>query len=121
MLRKFLHGFRNAFAGLAHAFRSEQNLRIHGFIACCVIAAGCYFALAASEWIAIALCIGLVISAECVNTAMERLADRISIERHPLIKQAKDCSAAAVLVMSMTTAVIGCIVFIPKISAWMGW
>lgn len=121
MIRNFLDGFRNAFAGLAHAFGSEQNLRIHGFIACCVIAAGWFFALAATEWIAVSLCIGLVISAECMNTALERLADRVSLERHPLIKQAKDCSAAAVLVIAMTTAVIGCIVFIPKIWVWLGW
>ena len=118
MISKFLDGFRHAFAGLGHAFASEQNVRIHGIIACCVIAAGCFFALAAWEWVAIALCIGLVISAECMNTALERLANRVSLEKHPLIKQAKDCSSAGVLVMAMTTAVVGGIVFIPKIWTW---
>src|ERR1019366_1425096 len=97
MLGKFLRSFVTGFVGLAHALGSEQNLRIHFAIAPCVIAAGFFFALAAWEWIAILLCIGLVISAECMNTAIERLADRVSLEKHPLIKQAKDCSSAAAL------------------------
>jgi diacylglycerol kinase len=121
MIRKLLRSVGTGFLGLTHAFGSEQNLRIHGVIAVCVIAAAIFFALAASEWIAILFCIGLVISAECMNTAMERLANRVSLEKHPLIKQAKDCSAAAVLVLAMTSAVIGGIVFVPKISAWMEW
>lgn len=121
MIRKFLRGVGSAYSGIAYAFGSEQNLRIHGIIAIGVIAAGFFFWLKPLEWIAITLCIGLVISAECMNTAIERLADRVSLERHPLIKQAKDCSAGAVLVLAMTTAIIGVIVFLPKILAWMGW
>jgi diacylglycerol kinase (ATP) len=121
MICKFLRSVGTGLVGLTHALASEQILRMHGVIAICVIAAGCFFALAASEWIAVALCIGLVISAECMNTALERLADRVSLEKHLLIKQAKDCGAAAVLVLAMSSAVIGGIVFVPKISAWMGW
>jgi len=121
MIRKFLRSFVHGYGGLTHAFGSEQNLRIHFVIAVCVIAAGFYFSLAAWEWIAVTLCIGLVIAAECMNTALERLADRISLEKHPLIKQAKDCSAAAVLVLAMTAAVVGCIVFVPRIRTWIGW
>ncbi len=121
MFKKFLRSFAIGFTGLAHAFGSEQNMRIHGAIACCVIAAGFFFALAAWEWIAISFCIGLVISAECMNTALERLGDRVSLEQHPLIKHAKDCGSAAVLVLALTSAVIGGIVFVPKISAWLGW
>lgn len=121
MIAKLLRSFVTGFIGLAHALGSEQNLRIHGVAAISVIAAGFFFALAAWEWIAVILCIGLVISSECMNTAVERLADRVSVERHPLIKQAKDCSSAAVLVLALTSATVGCIVFVPKIFAWMGW
>jgi len=121
MIRDFLRSVGTGFIGLTHAIGSEQILRIHGVIAFCVIAAGVFFALAASEWIAVSLCIGLVLSAECMNTSMERLADRVSLEKHPLIKEAKDCSSAAVLVVAMMSAVIGSIVFVPKIAAWLGW
>ena len=121
MLNKFLRSLATGYVGLAYALGSEQNMRIHGVIAICVIAAGVFFSLTATEWIIVTFCIGLVISAECMNTAMERLADRVSLEKHPLIKQAKDCSAASVLVLAMTTAIVGVILFLPKIVARVGW
>jgi diacylglycerol kinase len=120
-MNRFLRSFVNGFAGLAQTFRSEQNLRIHVAIAVLVIAAGFFFGLTATEWIAITFCIGLVISAECMNSALERLADRVSLERHPLIKQAKDASAAAVLVLAIMSATVGVIVFLPRIRTWIGW
>src|SRR4051794_37991122 len=105
-MNRFLRSFVFGFVGLANAFRSEQNLRIHVAIAVLVIATGFFFALSAWEWIAIVFCIGLVISAECMTSALERLADRVSLEWHPLIKQAKASSAAAVLVLAMTAATV---------------
>ena len=121
MNRRFVRSFVNGYVGLFHALRSEQNLRIHCVIAVCVIAASCFFSIGAWEWIAISFCIGLVISAECMNTALERLADRVSLERDPLIKEAKDCGSAAVLVLTMMSAVVGAIVFVPRIRTWIGW
>ena len=114
-LSKFLRSFVIGSVGLAHAFAAEQNMRIHCLIALGVIVAGFVFAVAAWEWIVLVLCIGMVISAECLNTAIERLADHVSRETHPLIKQAKDCGSAAVLVLAITAAVVGAIVFVPKI------
>jgi len=118
---KFLRSFVVGSVGLVHAIGSEQNMRIHCLIALAVIAAGWVFAVAAWEWIVLVLCIGTVISAECMNTAIERLADRVSQEPHPLIKQAKDCSSAAVLVLAITAAVVGGVVFVPKVWAAAGW
>jgi undecaprenol kinase len=118
---KFLRSFAIGFLGLLHAIRSEQNMRTHFIAALGVIVAGCVLALAVWEWVVIVLCIGLVISAECMNTALERLADRITRETDPLIKQAKDCGSAAVLVVALTSAVVGGLVFVPKIWAAAGW
>jgi diacylglycerol kinase (ATP) len=118
---KFLRSFVIGFLGLTHAIGSEQNMRLHCVAALGVIVAGFVFALEAWEWIVILLCIGLVISAECMNTAIERLADRISRETDPLIKQAKDCGSAAVLVLAITAAVVGGMVFVPKFWAAAGW
>lgn len=114
-IRKLLRSFAIGFTGLSHVFLSEQNMRIHALIAVCVILAGFFFRLLIWEWVAVLLCIGLVISAECMNTALERLADRVSLEEHPLIKQAKDCGSAAVLVLALTSAVIGLVIFVPKL------
>jgi diacylglycerol kinase len=118
---KFLRSFVIGSLGLAHALRTEQNMRLHCLIAVAVIAAGIVLRLAAWEWVAVLLAIGLVISAECVNTALERLADRVSREDDPLIKQAKDCGSAAVLVLAITAAIVGGIVFGPKLWAAAGW
>ena len=120
-LSKFLRSFRIGFLGFAHAVRSEQNMRIHCVAGLGTIAAGFVFALSAWEWIAIVFCIGLVISAECLNTAVERLADRVSRDSDPLIKQAKDCGSAAVLVLAIMAAAVGVLVFGPKIWAAVVW
>ena len=120
-MRKLLRGFINGFAGLAHSAGSEQNMRIHLVIAAFVIVTGFVLSLAPWEWIAVAFSIGLVIAAECMNTAVERLADRISLENNSLIKQAKDCSSGAVLMLAITAAVVGGIIFFPKLWAAFGW
>ena len=118
---RFFRSFAIGAAGLAHAIRSEQNMRLHCLIAVAVAVAGFVFQVAAWEWVALVLSIGLVISAECLNTALERLADRVSPQKHPLLGQAKDCGSAAVLVLAITAAVVGCIVFGPKLWAAAGW
>lgn len=117
LLRSFVVGFQ----GLAHAIGSEQNMRIHCVIAVLVIGAGFLLALSPWEWIAVVMCIGLVLAAECMNTALERLADRVTTETDPLIKQAKDCGSAAVLVLALMSAVVGIVVFAPKIWSLAGW
>lgn len=114
---KLLRSFRIGFLGLANVARSEQNMRVHLFAAVGVVGAGCWFRITGGEWIAIVLSIGIVIAAECFNTAVERLADRVTRENDLLIQEAKDCSAAAVLAISIAAAVVGAIVFVPKIVA----
>lgn len=118
---KLLRSFAIGFVGLTHVIRSEQNMRIHCVAAVGVVVAGFVLALTTWEWIAVAFCIGLVISAECMNTALERLADRVTREADPLVKHAKDCGSAAVLVLALTAAVVGGVIFVPKIWAAAGW
>lgn len=118
---KFLRSFLTGALGLVHVLRTEQNMRLHCLAAVGAIGAGFALQLAAWEWTAIVLCVGLVISAECLNTAVERLADRISREQDPLIGQAKDCGSAAVLVLAVTAAVVGSVVLGPKLWAAAGW
>ncbi len=118
---RFLRSFVVGFQGLLHAVETEQNMQIHCVIAAGVIGAGFWFALAAWEWVAVVLCIGLVLAAECLNTALERLADRVTTQTDPLIKQAKDCGSAAVLVLALMAVVVGGVVFVPKLWFVAGW
>lgn len=109
--------FKYAFRGIATLFRTAPNARIHAVAAVLVVAAGFLFDISAGEWCIVILCIGAVIAAEAVNSAIEFLADRISSERHPLLKHAKDVAAAAVLILAITAVVEAAIIFIPKIIA----
>lgn len=82
-----------------------------------VIAAGFIFSISRMEWCAVVLCIGGVLMAEAVNSAIEALADKVSPERDPLIGRAKDIAAGAVLLFVIAAVVVGLIVFIPKLTA----
>ena len=114
---KLLRSFRYAFDGFGSAIRTEANVRWHLIATAIAIGFGVFFRINSGEWIAITLCIGLVISAELFNTSLERLADRVTKENDELIKQSKDISAAAITVLALMSVVVGAIVFLPKI--WM--
>lgn len=71
--------------------------------------------LSLQEWFWIGLCIVLVITAEILNSCIEHLVDYISLERTPQAKQIKDMAAGAVFLLSLFSAVIGLLIFIPKL------
>ena len=110
-----LKSFKYAFNGLKILIREEHNARIHVFIAVCVLLAGLVFEISAGEWIAVTLCIGLVIALEMINSAIENLADFVSPEKHDKIKKVKDLAAGAVLLGAVVAVVVGLVVFLPKI------
>lgn len=110
-----LAGFRYAFNGLKILIKEEHNARIHIFAACFVLIAGLILKISRAEWMAIIFCIGLVIALELVNSAIENTADLISMERNETIKKIKDLSAGAVLIAAIASAVIGLIIFAPKV------
>ena len=90
-------------------------MRIHVVAAFLAGAAGLFLRVNTTEWIQIVLCCGLVLATECMNTAVELLADRITIKDDIAIKYAKDAAAAAVLLSAIAAALIGASIFLPKI------
>lgn len=115
--KKFLLAFRYAFAGLFYTIKSEQNMRVHLVVTLAVAAGGVYFHLKDYEWIALILAIGLVVAAETFNTAIERLADRVTRQEDDLIRYAKDSAAAAVMILAIASALVGAIIFLPRFLA----
>lgn len=113
--KRRLKSFKYAFNGFGILIREEHNARIHIFIAICVFVAGLVFEISKSEWIAVTLCMGMVIALEMINSAIENLADFVSTEKQARIKKVKDLTAGAVLLGAMTAVIIGLIVFLPKI------
>lgn len=116
-IAKRLKSFTYAFNGLRILLREEHNSRIHLFATVCVIIAGILLRISLLEWVAVAFAVGLVFSFEILNSSIEDLCDHVCTERNEQIKKVKDLAAAAVLVSAITAAVIGLLVFLPKIIA----
>lgn len=115
MLKERLDSFRYAFKGIADLFRHTPNARIHLFVTICVIIAGFFFHITHIEWCILILCIALVLAAEAANTAIEYLTDLVSPDHHPLAGKTKDVAAAAVLLAAIGAAIVGLIIFLPKL------
>lgn len=118
-MKKRIQSFKYAGKGVSKV-ASEANFLIHLAAAALVTALGFYFSLAPLEWTAVLLCFGLVLSAEAMNSAVERLVDFISPGHHEKAGEIKDIAAGAVLLTAAAAALIGGIIFIPKIAARLG-
>ena len=81
---------------------------------------GFIFKITYSEWLACLILIGLVLMAEFFNTSIEYLVDLVSPEIHPLAKATKDTASAGVLMMAIISAIIGLIIFVPKLISFIG-
>lgn len=116
-IKKRIKSFSYAFAGLKVLFREEHNSWIHAVAAVMAIVAGFLFRISYMEWIAVLIVIGMVISAEILNSSLERTADFVKAERDDRKRDIKDLGAAAVLVCAIVAVLVGLIIFLPKILA----
>jgi diacylglycerol kinase len=112
---KLARSFACAFRGIYVTFKSERNFRLHIAALCLTVALGLYLGLSVLEWALIAFAIGFVLAAELFNTALERLGDEVACgKQNQTVRNAKDISAAAVLLSALTAFAIGLLIlFIP--------
>ena len=108
----FKKSFFFALQGFRVAIETERNIKVMLGVGVAAVIAGIILQLDLVSWAIIAACCGMVISAELFNTAIETIVDLVSPEFHPLAGRAKDVSAAAVYVLSLTAAVVGMLVYI---------
>ena len=94
--------------------RCQHNAWIHLVATAMVIAAGFFFHLSPPEWCWIVLAVSIVWTAEALNTAFEFLADAASPNFHPVVRDAKDVAAGAVLITALASSVIGAIIFLAR-------
>lgn len=113
--RNMARSFANAFAGLWAVWRSQRNARIEVGVAVAVVVLGLFLRLSATDWAILALTIGLVLAAECFNSALEAIVDLAHPDHHPLAKLAKDTSAGAVLLLSVMSVIIGLLILGPPL------
>lgn len=115
MLERKLRSFGYALKGLRLAFQEESNFQIQIAFSVFVIFLGRFLGISEAEWLLVIGAMGLVLTAELLNTALEELCDMLRSTHDPHVAKIKDLAAAAVLAASITAFVIGMIIFVPKI------
>ena len=113
-MKKFIDSMGYALNGIKLLFEGQSNIKIQGIISILVCLLGWIITLSTLEWMIVLFCIGWVISAESFNTAIEYVVDFISPDYHIKAGQIKDLSAGGVLIISITSSIIGIIIFLPK-------
>jgi undecaprenol kinase len=111
----FWRSFVFAGQGVWHAVRHQRNMRVHLVAAVAAVVAGLILKISAVAWACVLLAIGLVLTAEMLNTVVESLVDLYTDEYHPLAKIAKDTAAGAVLVSCLAALGVGLAVFLPRL------
>jgi diacylglycerol kinase (ATP) len=110
-----LKSIKLAFKGAILLIKTEASIQIQFVIAALVTIAGFYFNISPTEWIIQILAIGLVMSLEGINTAIEKIADFIHPEHHHKIGFIKDISAGAVFFAAFVAVLAGIIIYYPKL------
>ena len=105
--------FKHAGEGIWVAIKEQTNLKFHLFASLVVYSLGLYLNIPKIDWLILFLTIGLVISLELTNTAIEELTNAFTSDIHPAAKKAKDVAAGAVLLASITAILIGLFIFLP--------
>ena len=104
-----------AFKGAILLLKTEASIKIQCVLALLVTAAGFFFNISSIEWIVQILAIGLVMSIEGINTAIEEIANFIHPEHHIKIGLIKDIAAGAVFIAAIFASIVGLIIYLPKI------
>ncbi len=115
--KNVISSFKYAFQGMFSALKTERNLKIHVTIMILVIIAGIVLKISKIEWIICIILFGLVIGGEMLNSAIETVVDIAMPDINPKAKFAKDAAAGAVLVFAIASAIIGFMIFGPKLIA----
>jgi len=114
-VRRRLQSVVFAFRGAKALLTSQHNAWIHTCATIAVVVGGAICRVSRQEWALLVFAIALVWMAEALNTAIEFLADEVSMERRDRIGKAKDVGAFGVLVAAIAASLIGAIVFLPHI------
>ena len=114
-ITKMLRSFRYAGRGVGLALRRENNFRYHLLATVGTLVTGWLTAFTTTEWCLVLMLIGMVYASEIVNTALEKLLDKLHPGLDPDVGAVKDLAAGAVLVTSVTAAVVGSIILLGKL------
>lgn len=114
--KNLFDSFNNAIKGIIYAIKNERNMKIHILVSILVLFMSLFLDLTKLELIVIFFSIGMVITAELFNTAIEVIVDLITTGYHPKIRIIKDVAAGGVLVASFISLIIGYFIFYDRVS-----
>jgi diacylglycerol kinase (ATP) len=114
-----VRSFGYAIKGIMTLIGTQPHARLHLLATLLVTGAGIYLHLRRWEWAAILLCIGMVWMAEALNTAIEFLADEVTLERRDRIGKAKDVAAGGVLITALISVAVAGLVFLNHLAAYL--
>lgn len=115
-MKKFIRGFYFAFSGLAYAFKTQRNFRVHCAAVVIISLLSFYLNLNSSEWLWMVAAMALVLITELMNTSIEALVDLVSPQYNKKAGIAKDVAAAMVLLSAIAALLIGIIILLPKMT-----
>ena len=110
---KHLNSYHYAIQGIRIAFRHENNMGYHLVAGIAVLIINYLLGVSRTDWLITLILVSLAWMSEIFNTALEKLADRVSTENDPLIGQAKDLAAGAVLIICFFAFICALIIYIP--------
>ena len=116
MLKKHLVSYKYAIRGIWLAFRYEPNMIFHLIATIAVLILNTLLEVSRIDWLITLALIGVVLMSEIFNTAIEKLANRITHEQDSMIGQAKDLAAGAVLIMGIASAICAVIIYWPYLT-----
>ncbi|MDA3839922.1 MAG: diacylglycerol kinase family protein [Patescibacteria group bacterium] len=112
-IRRLFKSFKYAVNGLIKIFKEEQNLRIQFFLGLLALSLAWFYRIDKIELLLIVFSIGLVLLMETINSAVERVADVLKPRINTYVKEIKDITAAAVMLASIISLIIGISIFWP--------
>lgn len=118
--RTFKGSVKNCLDGISYVTKNEKNFKREIALGIIALILSYILKIDKIEFIIILTMICLVLTAEIINTAIERTVDLVTKEYHELARIAKDVSAGSVLVTSTFALIIGIIIFMSKIITLLG-
>jgi len=111
-VKRLINAFGYSLSGLRSAFRHEDAFRQEVLLAAVFIPAALMLPVAAAGRALLLASVFLVLIVELLNSAVEAVVDRISLENHELAKRAKDIGSAAVMLSLLNMTVVWIVILV---------
>jgi diacylglycerol kinase (ATP) len=118
---KRIRGGGYALKGAFILIKSEHAIQVQVIVSILITIAGLYFEISKTEWMFQVISIGLVLSTEGLNTAIEGISDFVHPNFHNKIGYIKDVAAGAVLFAAFTAIIMAAFIYIPHIFPEFKW